>query len=211
MRIVLIGAPGAGKGTQAKVISNKFNIPCISTGDILRNEINKGSELGKKAVKFVESGKLVPDEIIIEIIKNMIRNSRSENGFLMDGFPRNLKQAKMFSSTLDHLGIKLDKVINIVVDKDEVIGRLSKRGTCKVCKSVFSINNNNENFIKCPECGGDLIKRKDDDVEVIKHRMKVYESETIPLINFYADKGLLVNIDGSGEEKEITERILKFL
>jgi len=211
MRIVLIGAPGAGKGTQAKVISNKFNIPCISTGDILRNEINKGSELGKKAVKFVESGKLVPDEIIIEIIKNMIRKSSSENGFLMDGFPRNLKQAKMFSSTLDHLGIKLDKVINIVVDKDDVIGRLSKRGTCNVCKNVFSINNNNKNFIKCPECGGDLIKRKDDDVEVVKHRLEVYESETRPLTNFYADKGLLVNIDGSGEEKEITERILKFL
>lgn len=211
MRIVLIGAPGAGKGTQAKVISNKFNIPCISTGDILRNEINKGSELGKKAVKFVESGKLVPDEIIIEIIKNMIRKSRSENGFLMDGFPRNLKQAKMFSSTLDHLGIKLDKVINIVVDKDEVIGRLGKRGTCNVCKNVFSINNNNKNFMKCPECGGDLIKRKDDDVEVVKHRLEVYESETRPLTNFYTDKGLLINIDGSGEEKEITERILKFL
>ena len=211
MRIVLIGAPGAGKGTQAKVISNKFNIPCISTGDILRNEINKGSELGKKAVKFVESGKLVPDEIIIEIIKNMIRKSSSENGFLMDGFPRNLKQAKMFSSTLDHLGIKLDKVINIVVDKDDIISRLGKRSICNVCKSVFSINNNNENFIKCPECGGDLIKRKDDDVEVVKHRLEVYESETRPLTNFYADKGLLVNIDGSGEEKEITERILKFL
>jgi len=211
MRIVLIGAPGVGKGTQAKVISNKFNIPHISTGEILRNEINKGSELGKKAVKFVESGKLVPDEIIIEIIKNMIRKSRSENGFLMDGFPRNLKQAKMFSSTLDHLGIKLDKVINIVVDKDDIISRLGKRSICNVCKNVFSINNNNENFIKCPECGGDLIKRKDDDVEVIKHRLEVYESETRPLINFYADKGLLVNIDGSGEEKEITERILKFL
>ncbi len=211
MRIVLIGAPGAGKGTQAKVISNKFGIPCISTGDILRNEISKGSELGKKIVKFVESGKLVSDEIVIEIIKDMIRSNKSENGFLMDGFPRDLKQAKMFSSTLDKLGIKLDRVINIVVDKDKVISRLSKRAICKVCKSVFSINENNGNFMKCPKCGGDLIKRKDDDAEVIKHRLEVYESETMPLINFYTDRGLLVNIDGSGEEKEVTERILRFL
>ena len=211
MRVVLLGAPGAGKGTQARRISSKFNIAHISTGDILRLEIKKGSELGKKAAKFVESGKLVPDEIIIEIIKNVIKSSRSKKGFLMDGFPRNLKQARKFSNMLDQLGIKLDKVINIFVNKNEIIDRLSKRRTCSICEDIFSVNKSGKNLVKCPGCGGDLVKRKDDDVEVTKHRLEVYESKTRPLINFYTDKGLLVNIDGSGEEEEVTERILKFL
>ena len=210
MRIVLLGSPGAGKGTQAKVISEKFDIPHISTGDILRHEIKKGSGLGKEAAGFVESGKLVPDRIIIEIIKNEISPGKSKNGFLMDGFPRNLKQAKMFSDLLDKLGIGLDKVININVSKDKIIDRLSKRRTCSVCKSIFSIGNNKD-LEKCPKCNGDLIVREDDKKEVIKNRLDVYESETRPLIDFYADKGMLVNIDGFGEEKEITKRILEVL
>ena len=211
MRIVLLGSPGAGKGTQAKVISEKFDIPHISTGDILRHEIKRGSELGKEAAGFVESGKLVPDRIIIEIIKNEISPGKSKNGFLMDGFPRNLKQAKMFSDLLDKLGIGLDKVININVSKDEIIDRLGKRRSCSVCKSIFSIGNNDKDPKKCPKCNGDLIVREDDKKEVIKNRLDVYESETRPLIDFYADKGMLVNIDGFGEEKEITKRILEVL
>jgi adenylate kinase len=211
MRIVLLGSPGAGKGTQAKVISKKFVIPHISTGDILRHEIKGGSELGKKAAGFVESGKLVPDGIIIEIIKNEISQGKSKNGFLIDGFPRNLEQALMFSGLLDELGIGLDKVININVSKDEIIERLSRRRICSVCKSVFSIGRKNREPEKCPKCNGDLIERKDDKEEVIKRRLDVYESETRPLIDFYADKGLLVNIDGSGEENEITRRILEVL
>ncbi len=211
MRIVLLGSPGAGKGTQAKAISKKFDIPHISTGDILRNEIKGGSGLGKKAAGFVESGKLVPDGIIIEIIKNEISQGKSKNGFLMDGFPRNLEQALMFSDLLDKLGIGLDKVININVSKEEIIERLSRRKICSVCKSVFSIDRKTKEPEKCPECNGDLIGRKDDKEEVIKRRLDVYESETRPLIDFYADKGLLVNIDGSGEENEITKRILEVL
>jgi len=211
MRIVLLGSPGAGKGTQAKVISKKFDIPHISTGDILRHEIKGGSELGKKAAGFVESGKLVPDGIIIEIIKNEISRGRSKNGFLMDGFPRNLEQAVMFSDLLEKLGISLDNVININVSKEEIIDRLSRRRICSVCKGVFSIGGKNKEPEKCPKCNGDLIERKDDKKEVIKHRLDVYESETRPLIDFYAGKGLLVNIDGSGEEKEITKRILEVL
>lgn len=211
MRIVLLGAPGAGKGTQAKIISNKFNIPHISTGDILRHEIKGESELGKKAAEFVESGKLVPDEIIVEIIKNRISSGGLNNGFLMDGFPRNLSQARMFSDMLGELGIKLDRVINIVVNESEIISRLSRRITCSVCKSIFSVNNSHRNLEKCPNCNGDLIKRKDDDLKVIKHRLEIYESETRPVTDFYADKGLLVNVDGCGEEKEITKRILEVL
>jgi adenylate kinase len=210
MNLVILGAPGAGKGTQAKAISENFDIPHISTGDILRDEIKKGSELGKKAVRFVESGKLVPDKIIIKMMKKIIGNSRTKDGFIIDGFPRNLKQAKMFSSVLDQLGIKLDKVINIVVDKNEVIERLSNRRTCSVCKSIFSENGNGHDG-RCPKCGGELVKRKDDDGEVIKRRLEVYEEETGPLAEFYAEKGLLININGSGTKKEITERILESL
>ena len=212
MKLVLLGAPGVGKGTQAKKFSKHFNIPHISTGDILRKEIKKGTELGKKAVQFVESGKLVPDTVIIEIIKNKIGNSSSEKGFLMDGFPRNLKQSKMFSDMLDKMGIKLDKVINIVVGSDEIIERLSRRRTCGVCHEIFSIDNKDRSSnAKCPKCGGDLIKRKDDDIKVIKNRLEVYEAETKLLTDFYARKGLLINIDGSGKEKEVTGRILKHL
>lgn len=210
MNLVILGAPGAGKGTQAKAISENFDILHISTGDILRDEIKKGSELGKKAVRFVESGKLVPDKIIIKMMKKIIGNSRTKDGFIIDGFPRNLKQAKMFSSVLDQLGIKLDKVINIVVDKNEVIERLSNRRTCSVCKSIFSENGNGHDG-RCPKCGGKLVKRKDDDGEVIKRRLEVYEEETGPLAEFYAEKGLLININGSGTKKEITERILESL
>ncbi len=210
MNLILLGAPGAGKGTQAEAISEDLNIPHISTGEILRNEIKKGSELGKKAVKFVESGKLVPDEIIIEMIRGILGNSGSKSGFLMDGFPRNLKQAKMFSNVLNQLGIKLDKVINIVVDNNEVIERLSKRRTCSACESVFSIDSDVHDE-KCPKCEGELIRRKDDEPEIIKHRLEVYEEETRPLAQFYTKEGLLVNINGSGSKKEITKRILRSL
>lgn len=210
MNLIILGAPGAGKGTQAKAISKNFDIPHISTGDILRNEIKKESELGKKAVRFVESGKLVPDEMIIKMIKKILGNSRTKNGFILDGFPRDLKQAKMLSSVLEQLGVKLDKVINLVVDKDEVIERLKKRRTCNVCKSVFSSDGNGYDD-RCPKCGGRLVKRKDDDTEIIKRRLEVYEEETGPLADFYSGKGLLVNVDGSGTKKETTERILKSL
>jgi adenylate kinase len=211
MNLILLGAPGAGKGTQAKAISKNFNIPHISTGGILRNEIKKGSGLGKKAVKFVDSGKLVPDEVIIEMMKKILKSGRSKGGFLIDGFPRNLKQAKMFSNVLNQLRIRLDKVINIVIDKNEVIERLSNRKTCSVCESVFSIDGNTHNAEECPKCKGKLIKRKDDEADIIKHRLEIYEEETKPLTEFYAKEGLLVNINGSGNKKEITERILSSL
>jgi adenylate kinase len=208
MRIVLLGPPGAGKGTQAVAISREVNVPHISTGDILRQEIKNETELGKKAADYVESGKLVPDEMIIEIIKNRITGGELAKGFLMDGFPRNLKQAKMFSKMMEESGISLDKVINIAVDENEVIDRLGKRRVCSVCKSIFSLSDIGDDVKRCPKCGGELVKRKDDSEEVIRHRLKVYESETKPLIDYYTEEGLLVNVDGSGKEEEITERIL---
>jgi len=212
MILVLLGAPGVGKGTQARRISKKFNILHISTGDILRSEISKKTLLGKRAIEFVESGRLVPDELIIEIIEKEVKKDGCRRGFLMDGFPRNLNQAKMFSSLLEKLGLKIDKVINLVVDEDEIVKRLSSRRVCTNCKRVYSFNSEEDlNNQRCPECGGELKKRNDDDINVIEKRLKVYEKETRPLVDYYTEKGLLLNVDGSGTEQEVTESILKNL
>lgn len=212
MRLVLLGAPGAGKGTQAKKIVQRFKISHISTGNILRNEIKNDTELGRKAGNFVKEGKLVPDELIIEIIKKELEEKQPDKGFLMDGFPRNLKQAKMFEDMLDLLGTKLDSVINIDVSKDEIIKRLTSRRICQSCNNICSIKNlKNMESAKCPECGGDLFKRKDDEIEVITERLNVYEKETKPLIDYYKEHNLLVNIDGTGMENQVAERVLKHL
>jgi adenylate kinase len=210
MRVVMLGAPGAGKGTQAKKISEKFNIPHVSTGDILRREIKNETELGLKAESFVESGKLVSDELVIEIIKNFIQGDSAENGFLMDGFPRNLAQAKKFAEMLGKIGLKLDLVINIVVDSSEIINRLGMRRTCRECQKITSMADSNDG-IGCPECGGELFIRKDDEEKVISHRLEVYEKETRPLVEYYSKGGILANIDGLGTEEEVTERILRSL
>ena len=206
----MLGAPGAGKGTQAKKISKKFNIPHVSTGDILRKEIKDETELGLEAKSFVENGKLVTDELVIEIIKNFIQGDSAENGFLMDGFPRNLVQAKKFAEMLEEIGLKLDHVINIAVDNSEIINRLGMRRTCKECQKITSVAESS-NGVSCPGCGGDLFIRKDDEEGVIAHRLKVYEKETQPLIEYYSKNGVLTDIDGLGAEEEVTERILKSL
>ncbi len=206
----MLGAPGAGKGTQAKKISKKFDIPHVSTGDILRKEIKNETGLGLKAKSFVESGKLVTDELVIEIIKNFIQGDSAENGFLMDGFPRNLAQAKKFAEMLKEIRTGLDHVINIAVDNSEIINRLGMRRTCKECQKITSVAESS-NGAPCPECGGELFIRKDDEEEVITHRLEIYEKETQPLIEYYSKSGVLVDIDGLGTEEEITERILKSL
>lgn len=210
MIIVLLGAPGAGKGTQAKKISKKFNIPHISTGDILRSEIKKNTPLGRKVIEFVRSGRLVPDDIIIKIIKKEITNNRGnfKNGFLMDGFPRNLKQARLFLNLLRELGLKLDRVINITVDRNEIIKRLGSRRVCSRCKKVYKYDDVKDMEDKvCRECRGELKKRSDDSIDVIKKRLDVYEDETKPLIEYYNKEGLLLDVDGKGSEKKVTERI----
>src|SRR4030042_4662688 len=155
MRLVLLGAPGAGKGTQAKKIVQKFKISHISTGNILRNEIKNDTGLGRKAATFVKEGKLVPDELIVEIIKKELEDGHSDKGFLMDGFPRNLKQAKMFQEMLGSLGMKLDFVINMDVSRNEIIRRLTSRRICQNCNNIRSTNDlkdDDEKSAKCPEC-----------------------------------------------------------
>ncbi len=231
MRLILLDPPGAGKGTQAKRIAEKFNIVHISTGDILREELKKNSELGKKAGEYMQKGELVPDDLIIEMIKNIISNKENisnneksisekskknaQNGFLMDGFPRTLNQAKKFDEMLESLGLSIDKVINIEVKKEELVKRLSSRRVCHSCNNICSLNDKKNideiKLGKCPVCGGELFQRKDDSEDVIMQRLEVYENQTKPLINYYKQKNLLVDIDGMGSEDEITERILSSL
>ncbi|MHB1252739.1 MAG: adenylate kinase [Candidatus Humimicrobiaceae bacterium] len=209
MRLILLGAPGVGKGTQAKKIASRYAIAHVSTGDILRTEIGNGSVLGKKAEEFVHSGALVPDELIIDMIREEFKTDKFKNGFLMDGFPRTLEQAEKFTSLLEELGISIDKVINIIVDENEIIKRITSRIVCSDCKKVFKLSDfKDEKSLTCDICGSRLNKRKDDSKEIIKNRLDVYKEQTEPLVKFYMELGLLENIDGLGTENEIFERIL---
>ena len=209
MRLVMLGAPGAGKGTQAEKISKKFCIPHVSTGDILRSEIKNETEYGLRAKEYVESGKLVPDELVFDIIEKFIKSDEAKKGFLLDGFPRNMAQAEKFSEMMERAGKSLDRVINIVVDNEEIIHRLGLRRICKECQQV-SIYNGERGEI-CGNCGGVLIKRKDDQEDVIRHRLEVYDGATHPLVEYYRSKGILIDIDGAGTLEEVTERIMKGL
>jgi len=211
MRLILLGAPGVGKGTQAKKIAEKFNIAHISTGDLLRAEISDKTELGMKAQEFVSNGKLVPDDLIMAIIKEKFKSGDLENGFLMDGFPRTIDQAKMLENILKELRLELDKVINIVLDKNEIIKRVMNRVVCNSCKKIFKLDDFADKELKCDACNNVLSKRADDSEAVIKKRLEVYELETKPLIEYYKNKKLLENVDGLGTEEEIFERILNHL
>jgi len=209
MRLILLGAPGVGKGTQAKKLTSRYGIAHVSTGDILRAEIGSGSVLGKKAEEYVHSGQLVPDELIIDMIREEFNSDKFKNGFLMDGFPRTLEQAEKFRTLLAELDIKIDKVINITVDENEIIKRITSRIVCSGCKKIFKMSDfEDEEDLKCDICGAELNKRKDDSEEIIKNRLEVYWKQTEPLVKFYTELDLLENIDGIGTEDEIFERIL---
>jgi len=205
----MLGAPGAGKGTQAEKISEQLGMPHVSTGDILRAQIKDGTEYGKKAKEYVESGELVPDELVFDIIEDFINSDRARNGFLLDGFPRNIAQAEKLNRMLEKAGAELDKVINIVVDNEEIIQRLSMRRICRDCRQVSIFDQSGDE--ECGRCGGTLIKRKDDREDVIRQRLEVYDRQTHPLVDYYRNKGILVNIDGTGTMEEVTERIMDSL
>lgn len=205
----MLGAPGAGKGTQAEKISGELGIPHVSTGDILRAQIKDGTEYGKKAKEYVESGELVPDELVFDIIEDFINSDRAGNGFLLDGFPRNIAQAEKLDLMLEKAGAELDKVINIVVDNEEIIQRLSLRRICRDCRQVSIFGQSGDE--ECGRCGGTLIKRKDDRQDVVRQRLEVYDRQTHPLVEYYRNKGILVNIDGTGTMEEVTERIMDSL
>ena len=198
LRTVLLGPPGAGKGTQAVRIVEKYNIPHISTGDIFRENIKNGTELGKKAQEYMNKGELVPDDLVIEIATTRLLADDCKNGFLLDGFPRTVYQAEKLDAFLEEHGMKLDKVIDIEVEKEELITRLTGRRVCKACGASYHVVNippKTEGI--CDNCGGELFQRADDTVETVENRIAVYIEQTMPLVDYYKKADNIVEIDGA--------------
>lgn len=208
MNLILLGPPGAGKGTQAKMLMDKYAIPQISTGDILRAAVKAGTEMGKLARSYMDKGALVPDEVVIGIIKDRLAAPDCQQGFLLDGFPRTVPQAEALEKVLSDLGRKIDHVISIEVPDEELVKRLTGRRTCGRCGSGFHVAfDPPKKEGVCDKCGDKLIQRDDDNEATVKNRLKVYQDQTQPLIDFYGRKGRLRPIDGVGSIKEIFARI----
>jgi adenylate kinase len=207
VRLVLVGPPGAGKGTQAEFIAERFGIPKISTGDIFRTNVSNGTELGKLAKKYMDAGDLVPDEVTIAMVSSRLGEPDAAAGFLLDGFPRNVAQAYELDSILSDLGTSLDVVLELDVDNDEVVLRLSGRRTCKKCGHVWHLEYDPPPTPDvCGRCGGVLYQRDDDLAETVRHRLDVYASQTSPLIEFYRGREQLVVMDALGAVEDVTER-----
>ncbi|MDO5040924.1 MAG: adenylate kinase [Peptoniphilus sp.] len=212
MRLVILGPPGAGKGTQAEFIINKYSIPHISTGDIFRENIKNGTELGKKAKSYMDKGALVPDQVVIEIVQDRISRDDCKKGFLLDGFPRTVAQAVSLDAELDKLGTKLDRVINIDVDSSILVERAVGRRICKTCGATYHIKfNPPKNEGLCDKDNTALIQRDDDVEETVEKRISVYVNQTVPLLDYYAAQGLLANVDGSKDISIVSEDIVKAL
>lgn len=212
MRVVLVGPPGAGKGTQAQYIASHLSIPKISTGDIFRDNVSRGTPLGRKAKEYMDRGDLVPDEVTIAMVRDRLSEDDAKEGFLLDGFPRNVPQAETLKKMLAEGGSKLDVVLELVVDDDEVVRRLSGRRTCRRCGRIWHlVFDPPEKAGVCDDCGGELFQRDDDREETIRHRLVVYQEQTAPLTSFYADEGILVGIDATGPVEEVTERAMAAL
>ncbi|MER5871584.1 adenylate kinase [Streptomyces sp. NPDC002044] len=213
MRIVLVGPPGAGKGTQAAFLAKNLSIPHISTGDLFRANISQGTELGRRAKVFMDAGDLVPDEITIGMAKDRMEQPDAVNGFLLDGFPRNVSQAAALDTMLQESGMKLDAVLDLEVEEDEVVKRIAGRRTCRNDgKHVFHVTYAPPKAEGvCDICGGELYLRDDDSEATVRNRLDVYHSQTEPIIDFYKAQGLLVTIPALGEVHEITKRAMEAL
>jgi len=206
MRLVLVGPPGAGKGTQAQFLAAHYSIPHISTGDIFRANLKASTPLGLEAKGFMDSGQLVPDSVTNEMVKDRLTHDDVANGFLLDGFPRNTVQAEVLRAFLAEKSTPLQAVLELAIDNEIIIKRLSSRRTCKECGVPAAAN-----LEKCTACGGELYQREDDKEEVIAKRLSVYEEQTAPIISFYRSEGLLITIAADGEVAEITERAITAL
>jgi adenylate kinase len=212
VHLVLVGPPGAGKGTQAQFISSHLSIPKISTGDIFRDNVSHGTALGRQAQAYMERGDLVPDEVTIAMVTDRLADDDTGSGFLLDGFPRTVPQAETLKKMLSAWETRLDVVMELVVDDDEVVRRLSGRRTCRRCGRVWHATFDPPSRPgTCDDCGGELFQRDDDREETIRHRLEVYQQQTAPLISFYADEGILLGIDATGPVDEITDRALNAL
>ncbi|MEM0214442.1 MAG: adenylate kinase [Archaeoglobaceae archaeon] len=212
MKIILLGAPGAGKGTQAKFLAEKYGIPQISTGDMLREAVEKSTELGKKAKEYMNQGKLVPDEIVVGIVKERLKQKDCERGFILDGFPRTIAQAEALDAMMVELGKKIDAVININVSEDEIVKRIVNRRICRKCGAIYHLiyDPPKKNGV-CDKCGGELYQRDDDKEEVVRERFKVYRKNTEPLIEYYKRKGILFDVDGTKDIEKVKAEILSIL
>jgi len=207
VRLVLVGPPGAGKGTQAQFIATDLWIPKISTGDIFRANVSSGTPLGQQARSFMDAGDLVPDEVTIEMVRERLAEDDAAKGFLLDGFPRTVRQARVLEDMLLESGARLDIVLELVVDDDEVVRRLSGRRTCRRCNHVWHVDFDPpaEDGV-CDRCGGELFQRDDDREETIRHRLEVYAEQTAPLVSYFAESGVLIGIDATGPVDDVTER-----
>jgi len=212
MNIVFLGPPGAGKGTQAKILIERYGIPQISTGDMLREHRAKGTELGKKAQEYMDKGQLVPDEIILGMVKERLSQPDCQKGFILDGFPRTVAQAEALDKLLSEMGKKLDFALALIVPDELLVERLTGRRTCKNCGMMYHIKYKPPKVEgKCDVCGGELYQRPDDNEETVRNRLKVYHEQTAPLIEYYKNKGILREIDGSKSIEEITQQIIAIL
>jgi adenylate kinase len=212
MRLIFFGPPGVGKGTQAKLLSAQLNVPQISTGDMLREAVSEGTPLGIQAKEVMAAGKLVPDVVMIGIIREVLRSPRCANGWILDGFPRTVPQAEALKTLLNELHTRLDRVINFLVDEDEIIRRLGGRVSCTSCESILNVGVDDRGVtVICPKCGGELVHRDDDNLEIIKNRLRVYHQSTEPVHEYYHKLGMLSDVPGSGSVKVIQLRILQIL
>ena len=208
MKIIFLGAPGAGKGTQAEIIASRLGIPTVSTGAIIREALKSGTEMGLKAKKFIEAGELVPDDVVIGIIKERLAKSDCQNGFILDGFPRTVPQAE----ALECMGVSLDRVVSIEVPDEVIVERMSGRRVCAKCGATYHVvYNPSENGVNCDKCKEELTIRRDDAPEVVLSRLEVYHSTTEPLKDFYSKKGNLKLVDGVGSVEEISCRTIETL
>lgn len=212
MRLMLLGAPGVGKGTQGDLLAAKFQRPKISTGDILREAVRNKTPLGLQAKACMDQGKLVPDAVVIGIVQDKLAEPVCARGFLLDGFPRTVPQAEELSAMLQAKGLQLDRVINVTVPREDIVRRLTGRRSCPKCQAVFHVEfapPKREGV--CDRCGGELVQRSDDTRETVENRLSVYEAQTAPLIAYYRQRGLLSDVNGAGTVEQVHQRVLELL
>lgn len=209
LRLILLGPPGAGKGTQAAEIQDRYEIPHIATGDILREHVKNETDLGQKAKEYMDEGDLVPDDLIIEMVRDRLGQDDAQSGFILDGFPRTVAQAEALEEILDDLDQPLDLVLRLDIPEEEVIRRITGRRVCEECGATYHVDvDPPEEEGVCDECGGNVTQRDDDTEEVVRNRLENYHEQTEPLVEFYDERDLLEDVDGTGSPDEVTDRVL---
>ncbi len=212
MKIIMLGAPGAGKGTQAKMLAEKYSIPHISTGDIFRANIKEGTELGKKAKEYMDKGLLVPDELVVDLVIDRFKADDCKNGYILDGFPRTIPQAEALDAALAAQGDKMDYAINVEVPDENIVNRMSGRRACVGCGATYHIKYNPTKVEGiCDVCGKELILRDDDKPETVLNRLKVYHDQTQPLIDYYGKAGIVKEVDGTVDMNDVLNAIVEIL